>query len=252
MTEIQLAELIDSYLDGYLNEKDRAVLEAKVNSDPAIAAELALRKEIANAVSEEDVLLLEFKLLEAGKKAKANLDSTRQEAKVVPMFRKYRALAAGVAIFIIAALVFLLRIQEPVDLYSAYFEPYPMYLNTRSGTSPGENLNMAIQAYEQKNYQTAWSSFLAIVAKDPSNMGAMFYTALSALQLENIPDAVAGFKKVANHGDSIYAAPAEWYLALAFIKSGDNRNAKKTMEAIIEKETDFAEKAKSALEVLKK
>ena len=235
MTENQLAQLIDSYLDGSLGEGEKEILMAKAIENPEIATEIQLRKDINTALSEEDVLLLENKLNEMGKKHKADLGKYRQEVKVVPMLKKYRALAAGLAILIIASLVFLFRVKEPVDLYANYYEPYPMYITTRSTDDSNENLNLAVQAYSKGSYQAAWSSFLTILSEDTSDMGVMFYTAMSALQIDRYPDAVAGLKKVAVHGDNIYAAPAEWYLALAFIKSGDHRNARKTLENIIEK-----------------
>lgn len=247
MTELELAQLIESYLEGRLDEKEIALLQEKAKADPGIAAEISLRKELEIAIAEEDVLKLESKLIEERKKGWANNNSSQQGAKAVPILLKYRALAAGLAVIIVCALVLFLKNQDPKDLYEAYYQPYPMYLTTRSVISPDEKLNQAIQAYEQENYEVAWSSFLNILVDDPDNMGIMFYTAMSALQIDRYPDAVAGLKKVANQGDSIYSNPAEWYLGLALFKSGDVRNARKVFENIVESKTDFSEDAKSIL-----
>lgn len=248
MTELELAELIESYLEEGLDEKGIALLQAKVKAEPGIAAEISFRKELEMAISEEDVLELESKLIEERKKGWANQNNSQQEIKVVPIISKYRALAAGLAVLVVCTLVFFLKNQDPKNLYEAYYQPYPMYLTTRSVISTDETLNQAIGAYEQENYESAWSLFLNILVDDPDDMGVMFYTAMSALQIERYPDAVAGLKKVVKQGENIYAVPAEWYLGLVYIKTGDIRNARKVLEIIVEKETDFSEDAKSLLE----
>ena len=68
-----------------------------------------------------------------GKKYQANLNATRHEAKVVPFFRKYRSLAAGLAILIISGFIIQTFINQGSDPFSNHFEEYPMYLKTRSG-----------------------------------------------------------------------------------------------------------------------
>ncbi|MEO1262777.1 MAG: hypothetical protein AAFZ15_28475 [Bacteroidota bacterium] len=238
-----LYEKIEAYLDGTLPASE----QQKLTADPTVQPELRLHRELASAIGETDVLRLENLLMTEGKKHLANLEVPHKKAKLMLFFKKYRALAAGLAILLMAAFLLPIFTQQGNDLFSEHFKDYPMYLNTRSANAADNFLDKAIQCYVARQFECANENFAAFAKSNPDHFGAVFYTGLTALQLEKTTEAIEYLQIVANDGDNFYVEPARWYLALAYLKSNEKLKAELVLNEIVTSNNDFKEKAEALL-----
>lgn len=126
-----------------------------------------------------------------------------------------------------------------------------------------EFLNEAIVAYTQGNYPKAIAEF-EYVASTPTTRGetpeetltifqAQYYQALSYLAMGNTMKAIAGLKRISTN--SVLARiKVEWYLALAYLKAGQQKDAIKLFAKLAQSKTanQYSQKAQNLLEALEK
>jgi len=109
------------------------------------------------------------------------------------------------------------------DLYSAYYEPYPMALNQR-GDAEAE-LNKAISSYIAEEYGTSSEAFLSLYSGSNEAVH-LLYAANAKLAAGNYDEAIKLYEKVLETGDQKVAEQAQWYQALALIKLDKIEEAK--------------------------
>ncbi len=95
--------------------------------------------------------------------------------------------------------------------------------------SAGDDRDMAMQKYEQKNYEGAALDFEKMLAKDPTDYNALFYSAVSYLSTGQTDKAIINLNKVLEKKDGEFYDAAQWYLSLAYIKKNDSANARKNL-----------------------
>ncbi len=246
-------EQIEAYLGGELSGGALAAFEQRLRSDASFASEVALHREMAKALGEQDVMNLENLLKEIRQEGEAAVLVKANAApssgtKIVSMRRRYLAIAASVALLVVAGLVLRNFMASTADHFTAFYEPYPVYLNTRNADAERiQALENGIKSYSEKDFATAVPSFQAVLKADPGNLDVLFYLAICQLETGDLAAAEAAFQQVASDGNSLYAGPAEWYHALVLLKLGRTVEAKSALEAIVKSQGDFAKKAAELL-----
>ena len=240
-------EKIEAYLEGHLSATDQEIMA----TDPSMQSEIKLHRDLASALAETDVIQLENLLTAEGKKHRSMPEGTHNKNKIIHFISKYRSLAAGLVLLLTAAFVLQIWTNANNDPFADHFEDYPMYLNTRSGASANGLLAEAIQCYGNSQFECAFSSFSDHLKSQPQDFGAIFYTAMAALKVGKTEIAIENFLTVVEDGDNFYRSPAEWYLALAYLKNEENAPAEKVLNEIIAKNSEFKEKAIALLADLK-
>ena len=243
MTREEQYEQIEAYINGKMTDDERQEFKTKMNLDSTLQQEVQLHQELSQALSEKEVMELENLLAEVGQSYE-NEDSTDTSGKVVSLFRKYRALAAAVAILVVGTILFQLATGGEADLYAKYHEPFPSYLEVRSGEPGDKPLQQAIDAYKSGDYATAKQVFDSLPQED---LSIKFYASLSALEAGFIQDAIKGLEAVASDANATYRQQAEWYLALAYLKNGDLEKTRSTLQKIVQSGSDFEGIAKNLL-----
>lgn len=118
-----------------------------------------------------------------------------------------------------------------------------------TGTTPN-TAHFAMEKYEKKNYSGAIEEFEKILAKDPDNYNALFYSSVSYLSTGQTDKAITNLNKILEKKDGEFYDAAQWYLSLAYIKKKDSLNARKVL---MEVQKNFKSKyQKQADETLKK
>jgi hypothetical protein len=152
----------------------------------------------------------------------AAVRATAGARRPAPRFRpapQYLTLAASLVLGLGAA-VYLTRSAPGEALFQRYFEPYP---NTRpivrGGSAAGRSNALAL--YEAGDYRGALAALEGSLEREPGNSEARFYAGLSRLALGQAAEAALDLEQVAPGGESELRAPAEWYLALAHLRSQD-------------------------------
>jgi tetratricopeptide (TPR) repeat protein len=96
-------------------------------------------------------------------------------------------------------------------------------------TATGEDDDLAMRKYEEKDFSGALADFERTLAKDPDNYNALFYSAVSYLSTGQTDKAIINLNKVLLKKDGALYDAAQWYLSLAYIKNKDTKNARKNL-----------------------
>lgn len=141
--------------------------------------------------------------------------------------------------------------QQPVAfdaeaVYAAAFEPYANDLGGRAmGGNASDSLAMdrslaaAVLAYDRRDYAAAADSFAKYQtlapATAPNSAAVALYHGISLLAANRPKEALPVLQSIRE--DATYGNPANWYLALARLRAGENADAKAALQAIANNES---------------
>jgi tetratricopeptide (TPR) repeat protein len=137
------------------------------------------------------------------------------------------------------------------ELFKQYYELYKNDYNTRSDEVLINNLYLAFQAYENKDYEKAAELFTKVVQSDETIMMAYFYKGISCIELGEYKTAIESFNKVLKNENNPYFVQAKWYCALTWLKINNISSAKQQLEWLSNNDRFYGFKAKELLLKLK-
>ncbi|HUH74387.1 MAG TPA: hypothetical protein VLZ75_08250 [Chitinophagales bacterium] len=131
------------------------------------------------------------------------------------------------------------------NLYAEYFQPYPNEVVplVRGQVESSTELK-AFNAYELENYELSANLFENI-----KEDYALLYAGISNLELNQNQKAITQLQTLSLQNGK-YQEPAEWYLALAYLKNKENKKAKGILKLIVQNHQQFSEQASELLERL--
>jgi tetratricopeptide (TPR) repeat protein len=240
VSENSIEDFIDGTLEGELLAEFN--LELLDNSD--LMAEVELRKQINESLSENDILDLRKALFAARENVKVKkVKMLIPESNKVSQIKFWRS---GVAILVV--LLGLAGVLSNVDTYDNFFEA-PAWSPERSVSNEESIFRDARIPYMMENYSEAVKIFDQ--AENVDNPVIDFYKAVSLQKLDNYKDAIAGYTKVVNHGDNMFVEEAKWFRSLCYLKLGNYEKAKMELLAVIERKGHFENDAKAIIRRLK-
>ena len=151
--------------------------------------------------------------------------------------RIYIPLSVAASILIIVTAIFVLRqnsTQLHKDLFVAYFEDFPAKPSTRGISN--DSLTYFSQLYELKKYTEALPGLLRYAQVDDPNNYYNLNVACIHLNLNKSELARSWSRSTQKSNDKILREYSIWYTALSYLQSGDNSNASKYLEKLIELE----------------
>jgi tetratricopeptide (TPR) repeat protein len=243
-------ELIERYLLGRLGEDDLQAFEQRLAGEPSLREEVALQRQIFDALRTEALVADFRRQLDAVEKKM----TTETTGKVVPMrpggIRRWLAVAAGVLALAVAGWWVFIK-NNPVkmtsqELFATYFQP-PATIAVSSvqrsaDTTAAQPLpTEAMQwnslwkqletQYQQGDFEASIATLEQIKTLDPAGEYAsetFFYAALLHLRTGNPASALADLEKVTvGHTED-----KTWYSALALLALGRNDEAKEAFHLI--------------------
>lgn len=209
--------LIDRYITGKLEDTELWEFRTNLEKDASLAREVKLRKEIYNAISNEQ----KMDLLKTLRNIKTN--KTKRIFNINIYSRQVQAFAASIIILLAVGAGLLSNYlggthESNYDIYSSYFINEGSLISNRSDASTNNSLvETGIILYENEKYKEAISMF----DSNPENVLARLYSGLAYMQLEDFKYAEKQFKYVINHHDNILIDQAEWNLGLSYL--ADNK-----------------------------
>ena len=249
--KINYPEFIDRYLDNDMSGPELNWFKKELDSNPELQAELNLQKDINEALSQGDILDLREKLNAIHEMVDPEPESKRIKRTLT---ENWAGIAAASAV-ILVAIGFLLSIsinpaQTAEELFDQHYEPYIVPTNYRSATDINNVFHMALVEYGNQDYEKALLLFEKVLIKDESRMDVTLLTGISNLEIENFQSANNSFKKVINHNDNLFIEQAEWYLALCYLKTGEQEKAHIQFGKIITDNSLYKEEAEDILKKL--
>ncbi|MFZ1790001.1 MAG: CDC27 family protein [Saprospiraceae bacterium] len=215
-----------------LNSSDPNIQDQAVQKGIKQVFDKKLRTELANDLQMQYGLQKEEHIASVGQfemKSKGNVIS----------IRKWMAIAASLLILVFAYQWFMASgpsIQEQANIYA--FAEQPVHPGAvKGGETLSDNYTQALVAFNEGNWKSAFESFKSQV---PMTAETAYYTALSAFQLKNYPEAI---NLLTNNvpEESVYGQERNWYLATALILNDQVAEGKEILSQIKTGEWKYAE-----------
>jgi len=248
--QLRYSERIEHYFEGELDEIAMRDLESEMDSNPRLAFEFKLEKDLNDALEDTEVLDFRATLIEAQEDFKKDQSG---KGVIRPLTRKYWYAAASVIILLIVAGSILLLKPSGYSnekLYAMYYDSGESISITRAG---GANVVEALLQFQNKNFAEASVLFTELMKNDPDNIALKYYSGISNMEIKDYSESVSLFGDIIKEGNTLYKDNAEWYLGLSYLVTDKTEKAREQFEMIAENEDhDFNKDAKSILQKMAK
>jgi tetratricopeptide (TPR) repeat protein len=176
-----------------------------------------------------------LELYDTLKESETNVEVSKyNESKDKTKNRKfiYRIAATIVILLSIGAILYFLSIAKPDNrqLFAEYFKPYPNVITVKG--SNDKLLGAGMYYYDIAKYDSAMMFYDKILKDNPKDSKVLFYKGVCFLATDEPENAIRVFNKIVPDNKSPYKSQAEWYLALAYLKSGNSVKAKELLSKI--------------------
>lgn len=209
-------EEIENFLFNRLSEIEKVSIEHKITTDP----------EWAQKVDQVKLMILGIKEAAIKDRLQDYHSSVVKpfEAPVrVANKRKYWPAAASVIfLMMVGALIFFITGND-TKLFNTYYHP-DAGLMTSMGITENYAFNRAMIDYKSEKYESAMESWKALQKDFPENDSLNYFIGSAALANGQAKESIQYFKKVAERA-GFFQKDAIWYLALAYLKVGNKKEA---------------------------
>lgn len=240
---------IEDFLDGGLTDDQLKEFENDLLNDSDLQMELDFHREVDEAIMENDIMDLRSKLeaIEVPPKV--------EEKRKFKYLTKWNIVAASLALFLgLGSLMFLVNNKSTYSnekVYSNYYKPYNVVMNTRSPDASIDNMLVnALKSYEARDYRTALNLFKQILEKDSTNITSNFYSGISNLEISEYHKANKNFKRVLRHKNNLFIEQSEWYLGFCYLMTNERDKAIKQFSTIAKGNSFYRSKAQEILSKL--
>jgi len=233
-------EQIRNFLDQKLSPAEEAAFETQLESSPFDLEAAEGLQQLGSAQRFDGII--------------SDLDGRLQKTLVRPKNRS-SSLAFGLAAaaILMLALAFGLLRSPGVerDILQEYFRPYPDLVSTIRGNTLPEAVKNALSLYTQQNYRQALALFNAVLADDPEQPIALFYSGVILLKFDQPDAAVSRFQRIKETNRFSLREPLHWYLALGHYKLGNYASADSLLRLLEREPNLFVEDAREIRNTIK-
>lgn len=222
--------LFENYLSNELSAEEKINFEKQLVEDPEFASAFEIFKELHLHLENKFGNEQELKAFKKNLKSISKDHFKTKKPKVVAFKPWQYAIAASVAI-----LVGLFVFQNINPSFEDYNNPEMATFIERGDVN--ENLKLAQDAFNAKNYKTTIPYFEAILNSTKTPEIQYFY-AVSLLEDNQFQKAETNLSELKS-GNSIYKNKATWYLALSKLKQEDYKSCKEILLTIPEDFEDY-------------
>jgi tetratricopeptide (TPR) repeat protein len=222
--------LFENYLSNELSAEEKTNFEKQLVKDPELASAFEIFKELNLHLENKFGNEKDLKAFKKNLKSISKEHFKTKKTKVVAFKPWQYAIAASMAI-----LVGLFVFQNINPSFEDYNNPEMATFIERGDVN--ENLKLAQDAFNTKNYKTAIPYFEAVL-KDNKSPEIQYFYAVSLLEDNQFQKAETNLSELKS-GTSIYKNKATWYLALSKLKQKDYKSCKEILQTIPEDFEDY-------------
>jgi len=217
-------EYIIRYLEGELSPAEQPAFESALQSDPALAAELAECREVIHTLQQR---LPQDDTAAALRRSMQELSRVhfKREAKLVSFKRYYTGVAAAAAIIILAVVLW------PRGDYMDRWGATQMVSSSERGDNGDTLLQQASVYFNNKQFDKALPLLEKAVAADSSNTMALFYRGVAKLHTDAIDAGRRDLEKVYG-SESVFRYEAAFYIAISYAQEKNIAMAKEWLDKI--------------------
>jgi len=222
--------LFGQYLENELSAEEKTNFEKQLVEDQELATAFETFKELNLHLENKFGNAPELKAFKKNLKSISKEHFKTKKTKVVALKPWQYAIAASVAI--LAGLFFFQNINPSFEDYD---NPEMATFTERGDVN--ENLKMAQDAFNAKNYKAAIPYFEGVLKEKRSPEIQYFYS-VSLLEDNQFQKAEANLLELKS-GNSIYKTKSTWYLALSKLKQKDYKSCKEILLTIPDDFEDY-------------
>lgn len=242
-------EELEKYINNELSFEQLASFEENISSNKKLLKEIELVKDIDKALTESDIMLLRSNLQNI---AEQN-DAKKQKERIfigkfnIKHLIPYTSVAVLIIFFWAMSGIFYGH-ESSSEIYQKFYTKYEMAGTVRSADI-NENITfaLALQKYENKQYEEALKIFSKVVADDPDNMASHFYSGISLQETGRYNKAIHEYETVIVNKDNLFTEQAEWYTGLCLLQTDSNKKAYKQFKKIALSKGFYQQKAEQIL-----
>lgn len=184
--------------------------------------------------------------------APAEYKTIRKKVISRSLIIKYISLSVAAVLGVVILIRTLLPSSDPSKIFNSFYKPFDAVSPvTRSLNIDGvDNYSFAINSYKTGDYASAARGFNEAVRNDPSFGSPHFFLGLTAIALGNFDEAINNLSVVVKDQDE-YGKEAQWYLGLAYIKTGNNLKATECFENLSKSKGFYRDRSEKILRRLK-
>lgn len=238
--------LLNGYIAGTLNPDELELLRARMEKNDEMRQKMKLIDSLDAPLNDWQSLQLRKKLFDIYQS-----DEKRPIGLwgfTTTKWQRLSVVAALVVVMVGISLTLFSPGKDSGDLYSDYYQPAKPFLMQRSVHAADlTGFGEAMQYYSKADYVNA----ARLLASQTDNMAARFYLAVSMMELNDFSKAIGQFEVVAADQSNLFTDQAVWYLALCYIKTGNEPQAIRVLESSSSSQSYFNDKAVELLAQLR-
>lgn len=222
--------IFEQYLANELSAEEKINFEKQLAEDTELASAFEIFKELNLHLENKFGNEMELKAFKKNLKSVSKEHFKAKKSKVVAFKPWQYTIAASVAV-----LVGLFVFQNINPSFDDYNNPEMATFIERGDVN--ENLKLAQDAFNTKNYKTAIPYFEGVLKVNKTPEIQYFY-AISLLEDNQFQKAESNLSELKS-GTSIYKTKAAWYLALSKLKQKDYKSCKEILLTIPDDFEDY-------------
>lgn len=224
---------IERYLHGAMTPGELDEFTKQLSKDPELAKAVELHRELGETLAGEGVHQLRQTLQQVNSQWKNN-----SGGGFLRILKSPRVMAIAASLLLLIGFFAWYGHQGPSleSLADANFAPLP--LQTQMGSYEDEDIpkirNEANQAYIARNYAKAAELFEELARLEPFNLNNQLFAGICRLGNRQPDEAIAALQPLADGDDQHVQSEASWYLALAFMKTGNLPSTRSYLSKVVE------------------
>lgn len=227
-------ELIHKYFEQQLSDEEKVVFESLLQNDSVFAKEVAYQKNVKKAITLNE--------REALKQTLQSFESNKKQPKKTYQFW---SIAAVFLLFFGGLAWFQFMQDSPEKLYQEYYQSYPNVVAPAVRGDKARNIKSeAFYEYDSENYEKSLELFSKIYTDEAVDY-ALFYQAMSLMELERHQEAIALFEKFETSYQTTFTPFVQWYKALSYLKIKDKEKAISLLKELSKNENPQQQMAKN-------
>jgi hypothetical protein len=246
-------EEIENYIHSELSDEELASFEAELTSNRKLKEEIDLIKNIDLALKENDVMQLRDKLQSIAEQIASEKRTERSFSGKFKVNRTVVISSIAASLILLMGITGLLsRHSSQSDIYQKFYAKYESAGTARSANmTTDQTLTVALQKFDNQDYEEALNLFSDIISKDQNNMVGHFYSGVSLQETGKYQKAIKEYETVVIDKDNLFMEQANWYIGLCYLQTNENKKAYRQFKKIAENKGFYQQKAQSILGKMK-
>lgn len=219
-----MEDIILRYLEKEMGPEEQVAFEKRLDAEPELAQLLEEELRVHTAVVASAYL---------DRKERLKTRPIAESASIKPLFARPAMYAVAAAVVLLLAFAAIQLMNKPLSDDEIFAQNYQTVPFPSSRTTEEDPFQRARNAYQKRDYQQAILQLEVLLADSSFSLTpqAYYFQGLSHLEMGDPSAATESLNQVSE--GSVFGQGAHWHSALAYIKIGNQEEAKKALQQLL-------------------